>query len=616
MAERNEQQPGPLSSTPRSAYEPSGWRAHRSLALALGVVAICYLTLALLLPTEVFWSPDEGTKLLQALSHRRGGARAADIPYGGRGIDPTLTFYPRLLHPRHPAAGLSALYPQPTAEGGVRFHWPVAFPLASLTPYRLMGPGGLYLIPLLGGLVAAAAAGALGRTVDPAASAPAALAVGLCSPVMFYSQLFWEHAPAVALCLAGLLVLAPAHRVVGPRLIGAASLLAGAVALRLESLLLVAVLPLALALVAQRRRLSWSWRRGARWVLLSSLAFAAAVVWLWPGLGTAVLRWLHGRLTEAMSVFGFVVEVRGLWSNPPSRLVEAWFDLGVELGPTVPSGLAWVGTVGALVALGAVLMREPARGWTVAAGGCLAMAPSVWVLCSPQPCRAVHALLLPAPYLALVALLLRPPPGARRRPTLLLGAIVALYLVLGTALAMTKMVGGLEWGNRYLLPLTALGAFSAAAGAVTYGRRDGVRRPRLAVVAVTAACMVTGFGYQLRGAHELLVAKRGLEACRLEVLDAGGPVVTDVYWLPAALTVAFAERPVFVLPGREDLGRWVRRVGSGEDRFRLLSHAEDQDEVRQWLESVPAPRLQLICARPVAGLLVADVAVAAEEGGG
>ena len=590
--------------------------SRRSLGLALALVGVVYLTLALLLPAEVFWSPDEGTKLLQALSHRNGGARSSDIPYGGRGLDPELTFYPRLLHPRHPEALRSVLYPQPTADGGVRFHWPPAFPLASLAPYRLLGARGLYLMPLAGGLLAAAAAGALGRAVDPAAGAPAALAVGLASPVMFYSLLFWEHSPAVALCLAGLLALVVAPRALSLQLAGAVALLTGAAILRPESLLLVATLPFAFALGAERRHRPWRWAWGSWWVSPAvALALAAAVVGVWPGATGSILAWLQERLEAARSMLGFVARARGLWSPFPERLAEAWFDLDVELGPAVPVALVWIGVVGALVALAAAALREPLRGWALAAGGSLVLIPSLWTLLSPDDYRAVHALLLPAPYLALGALLLRPPSSARGRPALLLGVAMSLYLLLGTALAMTKMVGGLEWGNRYLLPLEALGALVAAAGVVAYSRRDGERRPRLAVLAVTAACLLTGALYQVRGVRELFIAKGGLDACRREVLAAAGPVVTDLYWLPAALAGAFVERPLFALQSRRDLGRWLERCGERSDGFLLITNAAQTDEVERWLESVPTRRLRMVGARPLAGLLVADVVVSEAEGG-
>ena len=602
--------PGPVSPDPSN--QSSDWWERWALPPALAVIAVIYLALAFMLPAEVFWSPDEGAKLLQALSHRPGGASAESIPYGGRGLDPDLMFYPRLLHPRHPAALQSALYPQPTADGGVRFHWPVAFPRASLIPYRALGPRGLYLMPLIGGLIAAAAAGALGWAVAPSAAAPAALAVGLTSPVLFYSQLFWEHAPATALCLAGVMFLARTPGSVGPQLVGAAAALAVAVALRPESLLLVAVLPLALALMVERRPGKRIWPRRLWWALpAAAFVLAVVVIGLWPEGRTAVIGWLQSIVAAAKSLLDFVVRASVLLSPIPSRLTEAWFDLGVELGPALGTGLARLGTIGALAALAAAVLREPFRGWTVAAGGGLVLVPSVWVLCSPEPYRAIHALILPAPYLVLVALLLRPPPAARRSAAVLLGLIMVLYLALGTALAMTKMVGGLEWGNRYLLPLTALGAVAASVGAVTYGRRDGERRPRLAVVLVAVACLATGGLYQVRGARELFISKQGLDTCRLEVIEADGPVVTDLYWMPAALAETFAEHPIFTLSHRDDLGRWVGRIGNRVNRFLLITGDDGQDEVRSWLEAVSAPRLRQVDTRRVPGLLIVDVDVVA-----
>ena len=349
------------------------------------------------------------------------------------------------------------------------------------------------------------------------------------------------------------------------------------------------------------------------WWALPAAAFVLAVVviGLWPEGRTAVIGWFQSMVAAAKSLLDFVVRASVLLSPIPSRLTEAWFDLGVELGPALGTGMARLGTVGALVALAAAVLREPFRGWTVAAGGGLVLVPSVWVLCSPEPYRAIHALILPAPYLVLVALLLRPPPAARRSAAVLLGLIMVLYLALGTALAMTKMVGGLEWGNRYLLPLTALGAVAASVGAVTYGRRDGERRPRLAVVLVAVACLATGGLYQVRGARELFISKQGLDTCRLEVIEADGPVVTDLYWMPAALAETFAERPIFTLSHRDDLGRWVGRIGNRVNRFLLITGDDGQDEVRSWLEAVSAPRLRQVDTRRVPGLLIVDVDVVA-----
>lgn len=597
--------------SPDSFGRQDGRRHRRSLGLALAAIAVVYASIALALPAEVFWSPDEGTKLLQALSRRDKGSRAADIPYGGRGLDPDLTFYPRLLHPRHPAALRSILYPQPTADGGVRVHWPVAFPAVSLVAYRAVGPRGLYLMPILGGLMAAAAAGAIGRTVAPSAAAPAALAVGLATPVLFLSQLFWEHTPATAYCLIGVLLLVRSGGKLGPRLVGAAAAFAVAVALRPETLLLVAVVPLALALMVERRpegrrRLPRGW-----WILpAGACVFAAVVVGLRPDAGAVVIEGLQSALARARALVEIIERASALLSPFPSRLTDAWFDLDAELGPALPRALARLGTTGALVAVAAAALREPFRGWAVAAGGSLVLIPSLWVACSPEPYRAIHALILPAPYLVLVALLLRPPPSARRPAALMLGLVMVFYLAIGTALAMTKMVGGLEWGNRYLLTLTAIGAVVAVAGAATYGRRDGERRPRLAVVAVTVLCLVTGGLYQARGVRELIISKRVLDECRREVLEAGGPVVTDLYWLPAAIAGTFATRPVFTLAARDDLERWVGRVGRSVDRFRVITGDVGPDVLERWIESVPAPNLGLAGVRKIPGLVIADVETA------
>jgi hypothetical protein len=598
----------------RAAPPARGFSGGRSLWLALAAVACVSAAVASLLPAEVFWSPDEGAKLLQALSHRRGGATADTIPYGGRDLDPDLSFYPRPLHRSHPAALLSALYPQPAGDGGVRVHWPAAFPTISLLPFRILGAPGLYLLPLVAGLIAAAAAGALGRALSPGAEVPAVLAVGLASPVLFYSLLFWEHAPATALAVAAVLVLASETGTQPSRLLGAMALLVGAAVLRPESLLLAAVLPLSLlAMVGERSQPRGEPRR-LRWAALAGgVLLATTAVYLTHRGRVALVGWLEAAASATTSLVGFLASAATLLTPLPTRLTDAWFDLDVALGPALPDGLARIGTAGVVLAVAAAALREPLRGWAVVAGGCLVLCPSLWAVVSPEPYRSIHALILPAPYLVLVAPLLRPPAAAQRRRAVFLGVTVVLYLALGTLLSMTKMVGGLEWGNRYLLSLTALGAVAAAAGASIYGRRDGERRPRLGVVAVTVACLVTGALFQARGVRELVISKRTLDACRLAILEADRPTVTDLYWLPAAVAVTFAERPVFTLRDRGDLGRWVGRIGRHEDRFLLVTGHDDEVVVERWLARHPEPRLEPVATRRLPGLLLIDVDMVASD---
>ena len=586
------------SGVPPAAASDAGPTAFR---LAVALTAAVYLVLAAALPPDVFWSPDEGAKLLQALSHRPAGPSSDALAYGGRRLDPELSFYPRLLHPSHPAALISILYPQPTAAGGVRNHWPAAFPLISLHPYRAFGARGLTLLPLVGGLAAVIVAGALGRSAVPTAAAPAALAVGLATPVLFYSQLFWEHSLAAALCLGGVLVLGAGPPFSALRLAAAGGTLGCAVLLRPESLLLVAVLPLAAACLWDR---SQEHRRvpGFVWYLVTAVAIGLMVA--------ASLLWMGGLPKAVASLTDTAVRGWQLATPVPERLAAAWFDLEAGLGPALPDAAVAVGTCGAIIALTAVVLREPARGWAFAVGGSLVLIPSLWVLVSTQPYRAIHALMLPAPFLCLVGLALRAPPVPGRRTTLFLGLISALYLTLGTLTAMAKMIGGLEWGNRYLLPLIALGAATTAVGAADYARRGAASRPRRAVVAVAVVSLVVGALYQARGARELIIAKRTLDAVRADIVEADGPTVTDLYWLPAAVAVTFAEHPIFTLRDRADLSRWLERIGRHGDRFLIVTQHQDQTRLAAWLDSVADPRLEVTGSRPLPGLLVAHVRVA------
>src|SRR5215470_202956 len=153
------------------------------------------------MPKGAFWSPDEGAKYIQLHSIEWLDGLRYTIAYGGERIDPTFEFYPARCR-------FEDIYPMPLDDGRVKFHWPIWFPLASRAPVALFGLTGLYLLPLLGGWLIALLAGQLSRAWDRRLAPFAILAVGLATPVAFFSLTFWEHTLATALALGALAIVA------------------------------------------------------------------------------------------------------------------------------------------------------------------------------------------------------------------------------------------------------------------------------------------------------------------------------------------------------------------------------------------------------------------------
>src|SRR5262249_51729813 len=119
---------------------------------------------------------------------------------------------------------------------------------------------------------------------------------------------------------------------------------------------------------------------------------------------------------------------------------------------------------------------------------------------------------------------------------------------------------GLQWGNRYLLTLYPLGTVLALAGLQQYLRSPRPPWLKRAVVVAGAGLLVCGLLLELRGVWMLRESRR-LAATWEAALRGGPPVMTDVWWLPAAMAPLFISHEV----------QCVRQAGDLEDWFPLAA---------------------------------------------
>jgi hypothetical protein len=602
------------------------------------VVTVVYVSLLAALPPDVFWSPDEGGKLLQIESYRLDLDRAYAVRYGARTLDPGYRFYPE-LH----------LYPQPSESGGVWFNWPHLFPRLSWLPYRVFGLRGLSLLPLLAGVAAAALCLALARRIEPSIAPAAALTAALASPLLVYSLLFWEHTPAVALGLGALVLLLPsdvrgdAGAVNAPSrlgrpgslaVLGGLGCLAAAVLQRLELILFGASLAgawLAVELLEPGGRLRSPARRRLTALATSALALAS-IAWLWsfdPSRQGV-------RFDSTLRVVVDDVRARAFssqfWSLLPGHLRRAWFGATTEVTPETIGAVGWCALLALALALASAFPRGRLGDRASLAGVGIATVVSVTSLAIPiaagQRVRAVHGLALLAPYLLATPRFVRlaldqvraDPLSANRlsanwrsadqghdgRATRLLALAAGIYLALATAVGLFGQLGGLEWGDRYMLMAYPLGALCAWGAFARMHRRARGAAGRAAVAAVAIAAAATGLMFQIRGHQEIRHTKLDLVAVKRAVERAALPVVTDLAWLPGAMPTTFLETPLFVLADREDLGDWLAR--SPSPRFRLVFDPT-RGELDAWLASVAPTALVVERNRDVRGLRVVDLAV-------
>ncbi len=168
--------------------------SRRRCFLTVACVTATYLLLALVvLPQGSFFSSDEGLKFIQLQNVLRKGIADFTIDYPGRELDPDLSYVP-------------INNPPPLVRNGKIFAvYPVFFPLLAAPLYRLLDNAGLYLIPLFSGLLVLITCTRMAR-VSGGNRSTSIVVLGLCTPLLFYSLLFWDHTLGTLLSSLAILV--------------------------------------------------------------------------------------------------------------------------------------------------------------------------------------------------------------------------------------------------------------------------------------------------------------------------------------------------------------------------------------------------------------------------
>jgi hypothetical protein len=549
------------------AQDATGLTAHvmrvPQAAVAAVVLLALYAAAFLALPVGVFYSPDEGTKYLQLRSIGWRDGLTYAVPYGGAAVDPGYAFYP--THCRH-----QDLYPLPQGDGAVGFQWPIWFSLATRPPFALWGLPGLYVVPLLSGWLAALLSGRLAGLYDRRLAPLAILTVGLATPLAFFSLTYWEHTLATLLGLAAVVLIAEHER---RRAWLAAPLLLAAVCLRIE--LVAFAVAVALAWWLTRRTSAPAGIRTARrldaWTAAYAVAIAVASI--------AAARFIPFRHAWALSELPDY-----LWSavaklpHLPGVLVAVLIDAPGHSAPDLPSWLRAAALLAFAAAAAAAFLRPPRLATAVgltASGAALVFSAGLGA--QPRAYISLHGLLPVSPFVILAAWAVADAWRGERVAHRFLAAVTGLYLLFGLALLFiftTEPDGayrtGLEWGNRYLMLLYPLGSVLALAG-IQIWRRATDGAPRQLVTAVAAGLLLCGLQMELRGLW-VQYGSRSLVAEWQAALAADGPVVSDIWWLPAAMAPYFADRPMFCVRDRAELASWMAVAhGHGVEAFSLAS---------------------------------------------
>jgi hypothetical protein len=531
--------------------------------------------LVLVRPQGVFWSLDEGGKLLYIQNVIRSGSATAPLVYPGRALDPNLENLPLFFYARQ--------------GSNVYSWWPVGFPLLTMPFYRWLGWAGLYVLPAMAGTASSAISALIAARLAPGLFAASrsrqavllttAAIVGLATPVLFYSTMFWEHTLSVALLLVGLwLALRSGQEICGWCAIGAGAAVSLAGFLRTEQMF--AGLGILVILTI------WRWRQGMRMGVALALVTVVWMVFNYGAMGSWISRqWGESTTELTSSLFPGVLEAGPLYL--PYLLFNAPKIIAYDLG----TPLLVVGTL--LVGL-CLILPGLHRLWPLLAA-CYAGLAAVCavVLFHPEGYRSLHGLVLIAPHIVCFPWLYH----ALRRlqverlPAAML-SVAALFVLLAFVTRSWLAAGGQQWGSRYLLVLYPLLTIAAVVGLFPLFHMPGRSAVRFLLVSV-ALLVLIGVGFQVRGQQAVwtTVHNYRLTQVALQAADRT-PKLTDCTWLPMVIPELYWRGDFYARGNDQDPTAWqaaIRTLGatSGQWLDMDMCSSKTLDQVQRLRQANP-----------------------------
>ena len=512
----------------------------RSVLCSLLAVSVCYVAALCVLEKRGFWITDNANKFLQVQALANSRYTDFSIPWPGQIVDPDFIYNPL------------PYYFTRVESGKLYSVFSPVFALISALFFTYVGHWGLYLLPALSSLAMLAGLAQVARLVTPriVVAHVAVLTAGLCTPVFFYSLVFWEHAPAICLGIWSVRYLlqfladsAPKHLCLG---MAAAGL---SVYFRDEFYLLCLVLALCTAFYASAGRLK---------ILVSSalILFAALLpLWLfqWLTIGHPFGYHLSTHLSTAAD-----------WVHHLEARPRVFYNLFIASNPipalslvlTLPFVLAFV--LSPRLAPPALQKAVPAYSALALISASLSLG-GYFFHASPidYMLKSSNALFASAPFVALAFLRSADSdvPPFRRCIWLIALSFATLY-----ALAAPKVGSmGIHWGNRYLLILYPLFAVLAAGNAIDWLERQ---RPYFSIgVLAVGAVIALSFAAQAYGVSILAEKKAFSYRLNSEMRQRSEEVViTNQRWVPHALCSEFYQRPFFYVATPRHYERLLQRL--------------------------------------------------------
>ncbi len=531
----------------------------RSTLPSVGLIAAVYVVTLSALEREGLWQIDNANKLLQLQAILLSGGEDFSLPWPGLSLDPSIEYNP-----------IPHLFSR-VEDGKLYSVFSPVFALVSSVPYSILGQTGLYVLPLVASLIMLLGIGRLaermrdatGSAAPPASRHVAVLLAGLCTPIWFYSVVFWEHTIATCLCVWSICsAVAYGERGTRAALATAAVLAALSVYFRDELYIFCLLIAVLVASFDRKRR----WRHGLGVLGLAAISLGPLWVFQWHTIGHPLGFHLGAHLLTVAGGLDHLV------TRP-----DLIFNLLLSSTPipvlSIPIAVPFV--VALLLRPGKV---DAAPIWVLGASllGAGAALSGYFVWDSPigYMLHSSNSLFVAAPFMVL-GLSRRwtwnepePVVDVRRCVWLVVTGFVLLYVLAAPEFGSR----GIHWGNRYLLlvyPLcTALAAGKIVATFADARVTRARARPLIVLGLIALSCAA-----QLYSVH-LLEQKKDLSHRLNEAIAERQEeiIVTTVRWASQALFANFYDKVFMYVDSPESLDKLAARLEqSGRGGFLLLT---------------------------------------------
>ncbi|MFC1650892.1 hypothetical protein ACFL2X_04925 [Candidatus Latescibacterota bacterium] len=523
----------------------------KSAFISIIFVAAVYLITLSVLDSRGFWISDNANKFIQLKSITGSNYSDFSISWPGRNIDPEFEYNP-LPNP------FSAV-----KDGNLYSVFSPVFAAVSAIPFGIFGFWGLYILPLISSVLMLAGLAKISRLIGLKNSAVhvAVLACGLCTPIWFYSVVFWEHTIAVSLCVWGVYFFMRFLESKSEKHLFTGSILSAlSIYFRDELYLFCIVLVGVTFFFCSEKRVKYS----ATTVLAMIVCVIPLWLFQWKTIGQPFGFHLGSHLFSASGISEHIVSRPKVFynliaaANPiviVSILVTAPFIIAFFLNPAF-SGYAFNLAFPAFGLLGLI------SSFFVLGGYIVSKSPIVWML-------QTNSLFTASPFLILAFLRLRDYGKSGVKPSAVkwLRTSVLAYAAVYCLAAPVMGSTGIHWGNRFLLVLYPMITVLAAANlALWFGKLKKIVTPQSLVIAMIILISIAA---QVYSVHLLRIKKDFSGRLNSEIHNQPEEIViTNVWWIPQALFSEFHNKSVFYVSSKKQFDQLVKKLAiNGYTRY-------------------------------------------------